>query len=43
VFQGGVGVQKNIRIGCGVFSRFVKYEVGDGSKIKFCCGVGIIP
>jgi hypothetical protein len=30
-----VGVLKNIRRGCGVFSRFVRFEVGDGSKIRF--------
>jgi hypothetical protein len=32
----GVGVWKHIRRGWGVFlSRFVKYEVRDGSKIRF--------
>lgn len=31
----GVEVWKNIRREWGVFSRFIKFEVGDGSKIKF--------
>jgi hypothetical protein len=31
----GVGVWKYIRRGRGVFSRFVRYEVGDETKIKF--------
>jgi hypothetical protein len=35
-------VCKNIRRGWGAFSRFVRFEVGDRSKIKFrhylCCG-----
>jgi hypothetical protein len=31
----GVGVWKYVRREWGVFSRFVRYEVGDGSTIKF--------
>jgi len=31
----GVGVWKYIRKGWEVFSRFVTYEVGDGSKVRF--------
>jgi hypothetical protein len=31
----GVGVWKHIRRGWGVFSRYIIYEVGDGSKIHF--------
>jgi hypothetical protein len=30
-----VGVSKNVRRGWGNFSRFTKFEAGDGSKIKF--------
>ena len=31
----GVGVWKHIRRGCGAFSRFIIYDVGDWSKIQF--------
>jgi hypothetical protein len=31
----GLGVQKNIRRGCREFSRFVRFEVRDESKIRF--------
>jgi len=31
----GLGCKKNIRWGWGDFSRFVRFEVGDGSKIRF--------
>jgi hypothetical protein len=31
----GVGVWKHIRRGWKVFSRFVRYEVRDGSKVRF--------
>jgi hypothetical protein len=30
-----VGVWKYIRRGWGVFSRFIRYKVEDGSKIRF--------
>jgi hypothetical protein len=31
----GVGVWKHIKWGWGVFLSFMRYEVGDGSKIRF--------
>jgi hypothetical protein len=31
----GCGKTKNIRRGCGEFSRFLRFEVGDGSEIRF--------
>jgi len=31
----GVGVWKHIRRGCRVFSRCIRYEVDDESKIRF--------
>jgi hypothetical protein len=31
----GVGVWKYIRRGLGAFLRFIRYEVGDGSKTRF--------
>jgi hypothetical protein len=31
----GVRVWKNIRRGWGEFSIFVRFEVGDGSRIRF--------
>jgi hypothetical protein len=41
-WQFGVGVWKFIRRGWETFSKFVRYEVGDGSKVIFlaCCGCG---
>jgi hypothetical protein len=31
----GVGVWKHIRKRWGVFLRYIRYEVGDGTKIRF--------
>lgn len=31
----GMGVWKHIRRGWGMFSKFVRFEVGDGSKVSF--------
>jgi hypothetical protein len=31
----GVRVWKHITRGWGVFSRYIRYEVGDGTKIRF--------
>jgi hypothetical protein len=31
----GVGVWKHIRRGCGMFFRFVRFEVGDRDKVRF--------
>jgi hypothetical protein len=31
----GVGVWKHIKWGWGVFLSFMRYELGDGSKIRF--------
>jgi hypothetical protein len=36
----GVGVKKFIRRGWEMFSKFVKYEVDDGSKVSFLHDVG---